>query len=132
MIDVLGIDNVLINVADLDEAHNYYGEIFGLPVHFRTPDGTMVLYDLGTETPGLVIRLVDGMATTPPRETPKVWLEVPDARAAAEALKARKVFPIAAPFEIATGWTVEYADPWGNVIGLTDYQKMPALGRMQR
>jgi hypothetical protein len=25
--------------------------------------------------------------------------------------------------EILTGWAVELADPWGNVLGLTDYVK---------
>jgi len=34
-----------------------------------------------------------------------------------------------APFPVATGWTVEFADLWGNVIGLTDYSKRPELGR---
>ena len=29
-------------------------------------------------------------------------------------------------FEINTGWEIEFADPWGNVIGLTDYVKDPA------
>jgi hypothetical protein len=33
------------------------------------------------------------------------------------------------PFELQTGWTVELADPWGNVVGLTDYTKRPELGR---
>ena len=32
-------------------------------------------------------------------------------------------------FEVATGWTVEVADPWGNVIGLTDYTKDPSRAR---
>jgi len=27
------------------------------------------------------------------------------------------------------GWTVEVADPWGNVLGFTDYTKRPELGR---
>jgi hypothetical protein len=31
--------------------------------------------------------------------------------------------------EILTGWAVEVADPWGNVLGLTDYVKDPAKGR---
>jgi len=31
--------------------------------------------------------------------------------------------------EIKTGWVVEFADPWGNVIGLTDYVKDPAKAR---
>jgi predicted enzyme related to lactoylglutathione lyase len=37
--------------------------------------------------------------------------------------------PLAPPFEVFTGWTVEFADPWGNRIGLTDYTKKPEMGR---
>lgn len=36
---------------------------------------------------------------------------------------------LADPFQVATGWTVEVADPWGNVIGFTDYTRMPERGR---
>jgi len=32
-------------------------------------------------------------------------------------------------FPVATGWTVEIADPWGNIIGFTDYAKAPERGR---
>ena len=32
-------------------------------------------------------------------------------------------------FEIITGWVVEFAGPWGNVIGLTDYVKDRAKAR---
>jgi predicted enzyme related to lactoylglutathione lyase len=39
------------------------------------------------------------------------------------------VVPLGEPFEIPTGWTVEIADPWGNVVGLTDYVKAPAMAR---
>jgi predicted enzyme related to lactoylglutathione lyase len=58
-----------------------------------------------------------------------VWLEVRDARGAARALEAAGVPPLDHPFPVATGWTVEFADPWGNVIGLTDYSRRPELGR---
>lgn len=34
--------------------------------------------------------------------------------------------------EINTGWVVEFADPWGNVIGLTDYVKEHTKARPQR
>jgi hypothetical protein len=33
------------------------------------------------------------------------------------------------PWEVGTGWIVEIADPWGNVIGLTDYLKAPQKAR---
>jgi predicted enzyme related to lactoylglutathione lyase len=58
-----------------------------------------------------------------------VWLEVKDARAAAAALRQRGASILGQPMEIVTGWAVEVADPWGNVLGLTDYVKQPSRGR---
>jgi predicted enzyme related to lactoylglutathione lyase len=58
-----------------------------------------------------------------------VWLEVPDARTAARELRSAGVELLDEPFSVATGWTVEVADPWGNVLGFTDYTKRPELAR---
>jgi predicted enzyme related to lactoylglutathione lyase len=58
-----------------------------------------------------------------------VWLEVPDARAAARELTGAGIALLDAPFSVSTGWTVEVADPWGNVLGFTDYSKRPELAR---
>jgi hypothetical protein len=33
------------------------------------------------------------------------------------------------PRELRTGWLVEVADPWGNVVGLTDYLLAPERAR---
>ena len=60
---------------------------------------------------------------------PHLWLEVADARAAAAELAAAGVRLLAPPFRIPTGYTVEVANPWGNVIGLTDYALRPDLAR---
>ncbi|MER6003076.1 VOC family protein [Nonomuraea angiospora] len=61
---ILGVDNILVGVADLARAREFYGGVLGIE-----------------------------------------------------------------PFEVFTGWTVEVADPWGNIIGLTDYTKQPHLAR---
>lgn len=111
---VLGVDNVLFAVGDLDRAVAFYGDL-GLPLVFRL-DG-IALFRLGPETPGLLVRLVRRSAEV---GGGRVWLEVPDARA----------LSIGQPFRVATGWTVEVADPWGNVIGFTDYTTMPQRGRL--
>jgi len=71
----------------------------------------------------------EALSDSRPRATPKVWLEVRDARAAAAILASAGVVALANPFEIPTGWTVEIADPWGNVVGLTDYVKAPTMAR---
>jgi hypothetical protein len=35
------------------------------------------------------------------------------------------------PRELRTGWLVEVADPWGNVVGLTDYLLAPERARQR-
>jgi len=49
-------------------------------------------------------------------------------RRAAESLPLASLAP---PFPVRTGWAVEYADAWGNVIGLTDDTRAPALARTE-
>ncbi|MDQ2714221.1 MAG: VOC family protein, partial [Chloroflexota bacterium] len=88
----------------------------------------LIVYRLGGEEPGLLLRVQD-IEPTPPRATPRVWLEVPDARAAAQQLETLGITLLKDPWEVGTGWVVEIADPWGNVIGLTDYLKAPQKAR---
>jgi hypothetical protein len=41
----------------------------------------------------------------------------------------RALAEVGEPFPTATGWTVEIADGWGNVVGLADYTRRPEMGR---
>ncbi|KQY44563.1 VOC family protein [Cellulomonas sp. Root137] len=122
---VLGVDNVFVEVGDLDEAVTFYQDGLGLPVRMRFDAIDTALLQLGGETPGLGIRAVQ----EPRAGGQKVWLEVGDARAAAEELAVRGIRSIAPPFAIRTGWAFEVQDPWENVIGFTDYSLRPELGR---
>ncbi|KPI19824.1 Glyoxalase-like domain containing protein [Actinobacteria bacterium OK074] len=130
--ELLGFDNVLLAVGDLDEAVAFYGRA-GFPLEFRLDDAGIALLKVGGETPGLLLTVSDALVRrTPPWAATRVWLEVPDTRAGARALVECGVALLDEPFATATGWTVEFADPWGNVIGLTDYSKRPELGRPTR
>ncbi|MGQ4364341.1 VOC family protein [Streptomyces sp. SAS_272] len=127
--DLLGFDNVLLPVGDLGEAVGFY-ERAGFTVAFRFDEGGIALLKVGGETPGILLRQEEALGRRPPPwPSPRVWLEVSDARAAAGRLTAAGIAPLDAPFSVATGWTVEVADPWGNVLGFTDYSKRPELGR---
>ena len=127
--ELLGFDNVLLPVGDLDEAVGFY-ERAGFAVGFRFDEAGFALLKVGGETPGILLRVEDGLGQRPPPwPSPRLWLEVPDARAAARELAAAGIVPLDEVFPMATGWTVEIADPWGNVLGFTDYTKRPALGR---
>lgn len=120
-LEVLGIDNVLFAVADFDAARRFYAETLGLALKFEAPGMGLAGFRLGPEEPGLLIRTGNG--------APRLWLEVADARAAAAQLRELGVEPLAEPFEVQTGWTVEFADPAGNVVGLTDYTRRPEMAR---
>ncbi|WP_432191936.1 VOC family protein [Streptomyces sp. bgisy027] len=127
--ELLGFDNVLLPVGDLGEAVGFY-ERAGFTVGFRLDEAGIAQLKVGGETPGLLLRQEEALGHRPPPwPSARVWLEVPDARAAARTLRDAGVEPIDAPFSAATGWTVEIADPWGNVVGFTDYCKRPELGR---
>ncbi len=124
MTTVLGFDNVFVEVGDLDEALAFYTTL-GLQVHKRFDHMAMALLSVGPETPGLGVAVV----ASPRVGGQKIWLEVDDARAAAAELEAAGIAPMTPPVLIPTGWAVEVQDPWGNVVGLTDYSARPELGR---
>ncbi|MFD6189836.1 VOC family protein [Streptomyces sp. NPDC060275] len=127
--ELLGFDNVLLPVGDLAEAVGFY-ERAGFPVAYRLDEAGIALLKVGVETPGLLLRAEEEFGRQPPMwPSARVWLEVTDARVAARALRDAGVPPLDEPFPVATGWTIEFTDPWGNVIGLTDYSKRPELGR---
>ncbi|MFF9621875.1 VOC family protein [Streptomyces griseosporeus] len=127
--ELLGFDNVLVPVGDLAEAVGFY-ERAGFGVGFRFDEAGIALLRVGGETPGVLLRQGEEVAHRPPGwPCPRLWIEVPDARAAARRLASVGIPPLEEPFSVATGWTVEVADPWGNVIGFTDYSKRPELGR---
>jgi predicted enzyme related to lactoylglutathione lyase len=125
---VLGVDNLLLGVGDLEVALDFYTGSLGLPLRFQEPSLGVACLRLGSEPPGLLLR-AGAVHARGPRDTPRFWLEVRDARAAAAVLRQRGVELMGEPFEVATGWTVEVSDPWGNVIGLTDYTKDPPRAR---
>ncbi|MEU6679338.1 VOC family protein [Streptomyces sp. NPDC046853] len=127
--ELLGFDNVLFPVGDLEEAVSFYGRA-GFPVTHRIDEIGLAILKVGKETPGILLRVEDGVEHRPVAwSAPRVWLEVGDARAAGRALEASGIKPLAPAASVATGWTVEVADPWGNVIGFTDYRKRPELAR---
>jgi catechol 2,3-dioxygenase-like lactoylglutathione lyase family enzyme len=121
---VLGVDNVLFSVGDLTEAVAFYRDALGLPLAFQLDGPGIALFRLGTETPGLLLRAQPQPAGG---GGGRVWLEVRDARAMAAVLAG--IPGTGTPFQVATGWTVEVTDPWGNTVGFTDYTTVPARGR---
>ncbi|MFJ3956765.1 VOC family protein [Arthrobacter sp. NPDC090010] len=125
---ILGIDNIVLDVADVGEARRFYGELLGLAEKCYFPEAGVVGYRIGREEPGLVLRQRPGGALTEGRG-PRLWLEVVDAEEAAAELTLAGVAIINGPLKIRTGMVVEVADPFGNVIGVVDYSSAPESAR---
>ena len=118
--EILGIDNVLFAVDDLEESVRFY-EACGLELKFRMDAAGMALFSIGAEEPGLLIRRSDTAAGG------KLWVEVRNAAdAAAQLAKAGIETTL---IETATGVTAEAMDPSGNVMGFADYSKRPEMAR---
>lgn len=119
MLELLGIDNVLFAVRALDPAVAFY-ETCGFTVKFKIREPQMALFSIGSEEPGLLVRVGDGGPG-------KLWVEVKDADAVADELAAVGI--ATNRLETTTGITVEATDPSGNVIGFADYSRRPELAR---
>jgi predicted enzyme related to lactoylglutathione lyase len=117
--DLLGIDNVLFTVSELEPAVAFY-EACGFGLKFRVEGAGMALFSIGREEPGLLIRVGEG-------STGKFWVEVRNADAVAAVLSDSGI--PTTRIETTTGLTVEAVDPSGNVVGFADYSKRPELAR---
>ncbi|MEU6663672.1 VOC family protein [Streptomyces sp. NPDC046821] len=128
-LELLGFDNVLFPVGDLGEAVSFY-ERAGFIVKFRLDEAGIALLEAGKETPGVLLRVEEDLGHRQPAwPGSRLWLEVRDAKAAARALLEAGIKLLDPPFSTSTGYVVEFADPWGNVAGFTDYVKRPELAR---
>lgn len=128
-LEILGLDNLLLAVGDFAKARDFYATRVGLPVKFEFEQFGIAGFELGPEEPGLMVRAQDVPERPAEAGAPRFWLEVADARAAGAALIEAGLEPLGEAREINTGWVIEFADPWGNVFGLTDYLKQPERGR---
>jgi predicted enzyme related to lactoylglutathione lyase len=113
-------DNFFLPATDLDTAKDFYKTKLGLDIKFDFPDKGLVAFKVGDNEPAIILRKADNVK-------PAILFVVDDVQNAYEQLKQRGVEFLREPFEIMTGLSVEFVDPFGNKFGLTDYSKMPHL-----
>jgi predicted enzyme related to lactoylglutathione lyase len=58
-----------------------------------------------------------------PNTKPTIWFVVDNVQEEYKRLKAKGLKFLSEPFPIQTGLAVEFEDPFGNTLGLTDYSK---------
>jgi predicted enzyme related to lactoylglutathione lyase len=109
-------DNFFLPANDLARGREFYEKALGLKVKFDFSAQGFLAFQVGDEEPAIVLRNL-------PDAKPAIWLEVDDVKLAYPELKQRGVVFLSEPFEIRTGLAVEFEDPFGNRLGITDYSK---------
>lgn len=110
-------DNFFLPADDLDSAEDFYKNKIGLAIKFDFSERGMVAFKVGDNEPAIILRKGDNVK-------PAIWFKVDNVWQAFEELKQKGIQFLSEPFEIMTGLCVEFNDPFGNKLGLTDYIKL--------
>ena len=112
-------DNFFMGVRNLAEARKYYENILGLELKFDFSQKGMIAFNIGDEEPAIILK----DESVFPNMKPTIWFEVDYVENEYNKLKENGVKFLSEPFEIMTGMAVEFEDPFGNRLGITDYTK---------
>jgi predicted enzyme related to lactoylglutathione lyase len=112
-------DNFFLPSSDLNKGKAFYRDILGLPVKFDFSGMGMIAFKVGNNEPAIILK----DTTKFPEAKPVIWFVVDNVQAQYNRLSAKGLKFLSEPFEIHTGMAVEFEDPYGNRLGLTDYSK---------
>ena len=111
MVRLVGINHVALEVGDVDQALEWYGQFFELELRGRHGDA-MAFVDIGDQ----FIALERGRSQ-PPDHGRHFGLVVDDKQAVREALEQAGVRVTPAP-------SLSFRDPWGNHVQVVDYREI--------
>jgi predicted enzyme related to lactoylglutathione lyase len=112
-------DNFFLPAKDLKKSRAFYEKILKLPIKFNFEERGMVGYKIGEQEPAIILKDI----TKFPSAKPTIWFVVENVKDEYERLKSAGIIFLSEPFRIPTGLAVEFEDPAGNRLGITDYKK---------
>jgi len=114
-------DNFFFPAEDLEKSKEFYQNILGFTLKFDFKDKGMMAFNVADEEPAIILKDLKVF----PEVKPTLWFVVEDVKEEYQNLKEKGVSFLSEPFEILTGMAVEFEDPSGNRLGITDYTKTP-------
>jgi predicted enzyme related to lactoylglutathione lyase len=112
-------DNFFLPSNDLKAAKRFYSDVLGLTVKFDFSDRGMIAFHVGEQEPAIILKDVNKFTNM----KPTIWFVVDSVMETTERLKKNGIEFLSDPFQIPTGMAVEFEDPFGNRLGITDYAK---------
>jgi predicted enzyme related to lactoylglutathione lyase len=111
-------DNFFLPANDLKEAKEFYSGILGLPTKFDFSDRGFLAFKVGDQEPAIILKDTNKYPDT----KPAIWFAVDNVKDEYLKLKEKGIKFLSEPYSIKTGWAVEFDDPFGNRLGITDYK----------
>jgi len=105
----------------LKKGKEFYQDLLGLPVKFDFSSMGMIAFKVGDNEPAIILKDLSKF----PQAKPTIWLVVDNVGEEYRRLKAKGLKFLSEPYPIKTGMAVEFEDPSGNRLGITDYTKKP-------
>jgi predicted enzyme related to lactoylglutathione lyase len=112
-------DNFFLPVEDFNKSKEFYQNILGLGVKFDFSERGMIAFKVGNNEPAIILKDLKKF----PNTKTTTWFVVDDVNFEYKKLKEKGVIFLSEPFNIPTGLAVEFEDPSGNRLGITDYSK---------
>ena len=112
-------DNVFLPTNNPEAAKKFYHDVLGLSVKFDFAEVGLTAFQVGDQEAAVILQ----DASKHPDSKPSILFLVNDVNATYQELKAKGVQFLSEPYEIYTGLAVQFEDPFGNRLGLTDYSK---------
>ena len=112
-------DNFFLPSGDLEKGKAFYQGVLGLSLKFDFSDMGMVAFKIGENEPAIILKDTSKF----PAAKPTIWFVVESVQEEYKRLGAKGLKFLSEPFEIHTGLAVEFEDPYGNRLGITDYSK---------
>ncbi|MGO8806937.1 MAG: VOC family protein [Candidatus Bathyarchaeia archaeon] len=112
-------DNFFLPSGDLEKGKAFYQGVLGLRLKFDFSDMGMVAFKVGENEPAIILKDTCKFSAA----KPTIWFVVDNVQEEYKRLGAKGLKFLSEPFEIHTGLAVEFEDPYGNRLGITDYSK---------
>ncbi len=117
-------DNFFLPSGDLKKGKEFYQDILGFAVKFDFSDMGMIAFKVGDNEPAIILKDTSKF----PQAKPTIWFVVDSVQDESKRLGAKGLKFLSEPFPIQTGMAVEFEDPYGNRLGITDYSKRKSAG----
>ena len=113
-------DNFFLPANDLKKAKEFYQGILGLSTKFDFSDKGFLAFKIGEKEPAIILKDTNKFHNV----KPAIWFVVDDVKEEFTKLKNKGIQFLSEPYQIKTGLAVEFDDPFGNRLGITDYSHL--------